>query len=171
MLPAGFFLGNATTLLLWLFQMVPHEVLLVMLGVMSMWCLWVISAVAMIVLYLGLVSLCRLVRLVSTFVMRVFSRLRTLWAPRANVPVSSSGARAQTRLVPLDPYVLRAARIGEPPTTPLGLNSVEPVDALPPSDATPQLGPGPSIPALPAPPRRRTRRSSTPNKGRGNSCL
>ena len=31
MLPAGFYLGNATTILLWLFQAVPHEVLLCMI--------------------------------------------------------------------------------------------------------------------------------------------
>ena len=171
MLPAGFFVGSATTVLLWLFQVVPHEVLLLGLGIACAWCLLIALALAFIVLYLGIACAYRLLRLLARAFFRVSSRVRALWGRRASASESAVGTGvrcAPARLEPSGPLVLQAARIGEPPQTPHALHSAERPLALPPASAAdPALPDRPSVPALPPPPRnkRRSRRSPTPNRG------
>ena len=76
MLPAEFYMGNATTVLLWLFQTVPHEALLVMIGVSAVLGVLVVMSLMFILIYLGFSCCFRLVRLTSLISCFLYDRAR-----------------------------------------------------------------------------------------------
>ena len=155
MLPAGFYLGNATTILLRLFQAVPHEVLLCMICTAAAFFGLVVLSLMFILVYCGLSCCFRVVRLSTLLAAYLCERTRTtLFRGKAPSGASTVLARRETEPQPLalDPLILSDPPSGETLRTPPALAQIGAPSSL--SDRPPQfeLPQTPTVRALPAPP-------------------
>ena len=170
MLPTGFYLGNATTILLWLFQAVPHEVLLCMILTAAALFGLVVLSLLFILMYCGLSCCFRIVRLSTLLAAFLCESTRTtLFRERTPGGAGAVLARRETGLqsLTLDTSVLSESPSEETLRTPPALAQIGATSSL--SDRPAQLGlpQTPTIRALPAPPR--TRRSQRHRRRRAPS--
>ena len=139
MLPPQFYLGNATALLLWLFQTVPHEALLAAIAIALVVCVAVTLSLVVILVYVAFRCMNPCVKGSGKLCIRVGKALHhKLWCAR----MRAEELERQLAAFPYQVVPLRADCLPEAPQI------VEPL-RTPPAVRASTL-PGPSIPpALP----------------------
>ena len=162
MLPTGFYLGNATTILLWLFQAVPHEVLLCLILTATALFGLVVMSLMFILLYCGMSCCFRIARLTTLLAAFLCERTRTtLFMKRAPSGAGAVLACRETgpQTLCLDPSMVEDSPVEGALRTPPALAHFGQPTALPDRPAQFELPPTPTVCALPAPPSsRRTQR-------------
>ena len=163
MLPTEFYFGNSTTILLWLFQSIPHDVLLMMLVFAAALLGVIVLCVLVIVLYVGCLSAYRLGSLCIQLVFVFYDRVRTnREAPPAEVGAESLVVIRNPYRQPrsLDSLMLAHPTAEEQLRTPPAIARTGELPALPEGASPDVISPPPAIQALPPPSPRMTRRRS-----------
>ena len=139
MLPPEFYFGNATTLLLWLFQSVPHEVLLGLILTSVVLAVVVGLCIVIVMIYVAISCFLRITRLTALLAAHLYYRLR-IRPVRGEVLLAAprQGDRAR-------PLALRRELVAEFP--PGEDNTLRTPPALRQPPAAPAL-PAPTTPAL-----------------------